>query len=351
MDPNDGAISALVGGFDFYASNFNRAVQARRQPGSSFKPLLYSAALEHGFTPASIINDAPFVTEDPSLEGTWRPKNNTGTNRGPTRLREALYRSLNNVSVRIMNSIGPEYATQYIQRFGLTPEELPAIPSLALGTTTVSPLRMAGAYAVFANGGHRVESYFVDRVEDSSGKELLSSTPKFACSNCPQAAPATITEQNAYLMTDMMADVIRRGTAVRALQLKRGDLAGKTGTTQDGRDTWFCGYNADLVGVAWVGFDQERSLGRGEQGSSTALPIWIKFMSEALQGLPEHRLPAPSGLVNLRISAATGKPARPGDPDAMFETFMAHNVPESDPADVDLDATQTDEKSPDDSLF
>jgi len=375
MDPQDGAISALVGGFDFYASNFNRAVQAKRQPGSSFKPLLYSAAIEHGFTPATIVNDAPFVSEDPSLEGTWKPKNNNGVNRGPTRLREALYRSLNNVSVRVMDTIGPAYASEYIQRFGLTPEELPQIPSLALGTTQVSPMRMAGAYSVFANGGYLVEPYFIDRVEDPAGQIVYATKPKYACTECgesaslnaesqgdatiPQSttrqlsAPATISRQNVYVVTDMMADVIRRGTAVRAQSLKRSDLAGKTGTTNDGRDTWFCGFNADLVGVAWVGFDQERPLGRGEEGSRTALPIWIKFMGEALQGQPEHRLPAPPGLVNMRISATTGKPARPGDADAIFETFIAGHVPESDPSDTDGDrgANNDNKETPNDSIF
>lgn len=381
LDPQDGAISALVGGFDFYASNYNRAVQAKRQPGSSFKPLLYSAALEHGFTPATLVNDAPFFADDASIEGVWRPRNNSRTSFGPIRVREALYRSLNQVSARIMNAIGPAYVSQYVQRFGLTPEELPQNLSLALGTTQISPLRMAGAYAVFANGGYLIEPYFIDKVEDSTGAIVYSSKPKYACSGCarqntlrteeknaadsagnstrillPQdaTATATITPQNAYLMTDIMMDVVKRGTATRALELKRNDIAGKTGTTTDGRDTWFCGFNADLVGVAWVGFDQERSLGPREEGGRTALPIWIKFMAEALSGRPEHRLSQPPGLVTMLVSKVTGKPARPGDPNAIQEIFFADHLPENDAADPvvrDTNGTPSDAEKPNESLF
>jgi penicillin-binding protein 1A len=349
MDPMDGSVSALVGGFDYNASNFNRAWQAKRQPGSSLKPLLYSAALEHGYTTATLINDAPVEIDDPWSEGRVRPQNDSQTSMGPVRMREAMYRSLNQVSYRIIQAIGPEYAADHMRRFGLTTEETPHIPSLAVGTNQVSPLSMARAYSVFANGGYLTSSYFIDRIEDPRGAVVFSSSPKFACSNCGDAvtpesendeaansapaaiaAPRVLSPQNAYIMTDMMMDVVKRGTARAALVLGRGDLAGKTGTSQDGRDTWFCGFNADLVAVAWVGFDQERSLGSGEYGNRTALPIWIKFMAEALKDRPEHKRRMPSGLETRLVSSVTGKPVRPGDPNAIFEVFMANNLPDSD---------------------
>jgi penicillin-binding protein 1A len=388
MDPTDGAISALVGGFDYNASNFNRAWQAKRQPGSSIKPLLYSAALEHGFTPATLINDAPVEIDDPWSEGRVRPQNYNRTSMGPVRMREAMYRSLNQVSYRIIQAIGPAYAAEHMQHFGLLPEELPQIQSLAVGTNLLSPSRMASAYSVFANGGYLVEPYFIDRIEDPNGAVVYTASPKYACTNCVRAGAApssgasppsdrndaipadvptdeapipnsvaarrTLSAQNAYIMTDMMMDVVRRGTATGAQVLKRNDLAGKTGTTQDGRDTWFCGFNADLVAVAWVGFDQERSLGPREEGGRTALPIWIKFMAEALKGKPDHRLPTPPGLETRLVSSATGKPARPGDTNAIFEIFMADNLPDSEPADsneVAPNELPADKDKTDDSLF
>jgi penicillin-binding protein 1A len=365
MDPQDGSVSALVGGFDYFASAFNRAVQAKRQPGSAFKPFLYSAALEHGFTPASIINDAPWVIDDPSLESTWRPQNDSREFRGPMRLREALVRSRNLVSIRVMHAIGPAFATKYIERFGFPENSLPRNLTLALGTAQVSPMEMAGAYSVFANGGYRVQPYFIQRIDTANGEAVFESQPLFACDRClepnpqliigegtpPEAAtprivptdesrwgglnyldekavaPQVISAQNSFVMTDMMSDVVRRGTAARAMQLKRGDLAGKTGTTNDGRDAWFCGFNGSIVGTSWVGFDQERPLGRGEQGSRTALPIWIYFMAEALHGTKEHRRAAPPGIVTMRVSAETGLAAGPGDESAMFETFIEGHLP------------------------
>jgi penicillin-binding protein 1A len=394
VDPQDGAISALTGGFDYFASNYNRAVQARRQPGSAFKPFLYSAALEQGFTPASLINDAPLVIEDPTLEGSWRPQNVTREFRGPMRLREALVRSRNLVSIRIMHTLGPAYATQYIERFGFPEDSLPRNLSLALGTAAVSPLEMAGAYAIFANGGFRVEPYYLDRIISPDRKTLYEAQPRLACPDCEQTstavaigsgetegggeapirapstsdemrwgaetylkedrlAPAAISPQNDFLMTDMMSDVIRRGTATRALALKRGDLSGKTGTTNDRRDTWFCGFNAGLVATAWVGFDQERSLGPGEEGGRTALPMWVYFMAEALKGVPEQRRQAPPGLVSMRISADTGLAARPGEPNAIFETFMAGHLPAEPQLDSTLRETQdgTEQQKEEDSLF
>jgi penicillin-binding protein 1A len=310
------------------------------------------------------------------------------------RLREALVRSRNLVSIRVMNALGPAYATQYIERFGFSKDSLPRNLSLALGTASVSPLEMARAYAVFANGGFKVEPYYLDRIISPDGKSLYEAQPRFACPECLQSpnastssgetfgeggsdapirapstdemrwggltylqeqwlAPAVISPQNDYLMTDMMSDVIRRGTATRALQLKRGDLAGKTGTTNDRRDTWFCGFNAGLVAAAWVGFDQERSLGPGEEGGRTALPMWVYFMAEALKGVPEQRRPAPPGLVSMRISADTGLAARPGEPNAIFETFMAGHLPAEPQLDSTLGESQegADDKKEDDSLF
>ncbi len=399
MDPQDGGIAALVGGFDYFASAFNRAVQAKRQPGSSFKPFLYSAALDRGFTAASMINDAPWVVDDPSLESTWRPQNDSREFRGPMRLREALVRSRNLVSIRVMHQLGPAYATQYIERFGFPQGSLPRNLTLALGTAQVSPVQMATAYSVFANGGYLVEPYFIQRIDRADGKAAFEASPRFACDRCiepaPVAAPApalvtgegtppleaprttpivqtdesrwggvsyfdekalapqAISPQNAYVMTDMMSDVVRRGTAARAMQLKRTDLAGKTGTTNDGRDAWFCGFNGSLVGTSWVGFDQERPLGRGEQGSRTALPIWIYFMGEALQGTPQQRRAPPPGLVTMRISAQTGLAARPDDENAMFETFIEGHLPPAPGMTLDatLDGTQPPEPTSDEPLF
>jgi penicillin-binding protein 1A len=337
------------------------------------------------------VNDAPLVIEDATLEGSWRPQNNSRTFGGPMRLREALVRSRNLVSIRIMNSLGPAYVTQYMERFGLPQSSLPRNLSLALGTGQVSPLEMASAYSVFANGGFRVEPYFIQRIVAADGKVEYEAEPKFACPECVQPtaeeggsattnlldapiradasdetrwggrtyltdkvlAPQAISPQNGYLMTDIMGDVIKRGTAVRALQLRRSDLAGKTGTSNDLRDAWFCGYNSSLVGTAWVGFDQERSLGRGEEGSRAALPMWIYFMAEALKGVPEQKRTPPPGLVSMRISGDTGLAARPGDPDAIFETFMAGHLPPQAEVDTALPTGEAGEenKESEDSLF
>jgi len=389
MDPQDGGVAALVGGFDYFASNFNRAVQAKRQPGSAFKPFLYSAALEQGFTPASIINDAPLVIDDPSLESVWRPQNNSREFGGPMRLREALVRSRNLVSIRIMHTLGADFATKYIERFGFPESSLPHNLTLALGTAQVSPLEMAGAYSIFANGGYKVEPYYIDRIQGPDNNVVYEAQPRFVCRECVEQAaeqplvaentegapipvstpvaasapapttdesnwgslsyvpekllaPTSISPQNDYLMADMMSDVVRRGTAVRARQLKRDDIAGKTGTTNDRRDAWFCGFNSSLVGAAWVGFDQEKSLGPGEEGSRTALPVWIYFMAEALKGVPEQRRVPPPGLVTMRVSADSGFAARPGDPNAIFETFIAgHLPPEAEDGALDEQAEQT----------
>jgi penicillin-binding protein 1A len=265
LDPLDGAIRALVGGFDFGASHFNRATQARRQPGSSFKPFIYASALERGFTAASIFHDAPIVFNDPSQEEPWRPENDNGEFYGPLRLREALYLSRNLVSIRVLQAVGIHNAVDSLTRFGFDPSELSPNLSLALGTATFTPLQMATGYAIFANGGYRVTPYLIERIEDAHGKPLFTANPERVCPACgaPSAqnttaaptAPQVMDPRIAYIMDSMLRDVIRRGTGTRALQLKRGDIAGKTGTTNGPRDAWFSGYNPTLVTSVWFGFD------------------------------------------------------------------------------------------------
>jgi penicillin-binding protein 1A len=400
LDPEDGAVVSLVGGFDFHHNSFNRVTQARRQPGSGFKPFLYSAALEEGFTPASIILDMPVVRERGDDEENWRPENSGGGFSGPMRLREALVRSRNLVSIRILQSIGVDAAINHAVKFGFRKESLPRYESLALGVQSASPLEMATGYATFANGGFKVEPYYISRIEDSSGKVVFEAKPKIACTECerqavsplletvavaeapateegivvdgaalpadpavlPEAAPRgprirdadappalrelartqggpgylpadrlaprVLSAQNAWLMSDIMHDVTVRGTAVRATrELKRDDLAGKTGTSQEGRDNWFNGFNTQLVASVWVGFDDDKSLGEGEEGSRTALPIWIHYMREMLRSMPPARMERPGGLIDLRVSPTTGMLADPLDPDAMYETFMLQHQP------------------------
>ncbi len=349
LDPIDGAISALTGGYDFFQNKFNRAVQARRQPGSAFKPFVYSAALENGLTPATVINDAPIVFADDALDDTWRPKNYGGVFGGPTRLREALVRSRNLVSIRLLNEVGIVPTVEHLANFGFNADELPRDLSLALGSAAVTPLELANAYTVFANGGYDVEPYFIDRIEDADGNLVYAADPVMVCHDCValdalleeeldpcqrkanvalnNSAPRVISPQNAYLMTDMMHDVVTRGTGAKANQLGRGDLAGKTGTTNDQRDAWFSGFNQSLVAVTWVGFDKERSLGRGEAGASTALPGWIAFMRAALDGVDQRLPQEPEGLVTVRISRESGLLASAGASDAIFETFRQDNVP------------------------
>jgi len=347
LRPTDGAVLALVGGFDFRLSKFNRTTQAKRQPGSSFKPVIYSAALEKGFTPASMINDAPVVFDDPKLESTWRPENYSGEFFGPTRLREALYRSRNLVSIRILRAIGAGYAADYAENFGFTAAQLPKDLTLALGSATVTPMQMAKAYAVLANGGYLVEPYFINSIYDAAGKVVFRADPAIACPQCPVAldtintpdarqlnlAQQVLKPQNVWLMTSMMRDVIQRGTGRKARVLGRADLAGKTGTTNDQKDAWFSGFNHALVTTAWVGFDKLEPLGRGETGGRAALPIWIDYMAVALQGVEEKKQEPPEGLVTVRIDPATGLLAGSGQTDAIFETFREENVPSksSDP--------------------
>jgi len=342
LRPDDGAIVALVGGFDFSLSKFNRATQALRQPGSSFKPIIYSAALEKGFTTASIINDAPVVFDDSALESTWRPENYSGKFYGPTRLREALYLSRNLVSVRVLQAIGASYAADYAQRFGFESSQLPHDLTLALGSASVTPLQMARAYAVFANGGYLVEPYFIRRIQDAQGQAVYTARPRVVCPDCPRRiegvsneveaeidlAEEVITPQNDWLMNSMLQDVIQRGTGRRAAALGRADLAGKTGTTNDQKDAWFCGYNPSLVTTTWVGFDKLDPLGRVETGGHAALPMWMQYMGEALAGSAIVKREQPDGLVTVRIDPKTGLLARSGQTDAIFETFRVEEVPQ-----------------------
>lgn len=303
LNPNDGAITALVGGFDFNRNKFNRVTQAWRQPGSSFKPFIYSAALEKGYTPATIIEDAPLsLSAEETGSTVWEPKNYDGSTSGPVRMRVALTKSLNLVSIRILQGIGPHYARDYIRRFGFDPARHPPYLTMALGAGSATPLQMAAAYSVFANGGFSVSPYLIDKVYDKDGRLLMQASPLQAGGN----APRVIDARNAWLMTTMMQDVVRYGTAARAGQLGRGDLAGKTGTTNDARDTWFAGYNPNLVAITWMGYDQPRSLGRRETGAQSALPIWMNFMGTALKGVPQKGWPMPSGIITVRIDPATG---------------------------------------------
>jgi penicillin-binding protein 1A len=334
VDPNDGAISALVGGFDYFSNKYNRVTQARRQPGSAFKPFLYSAAIENGFTPASVLLDAPVVLEERGAETVWRPENSGGLFHGPTRLREALVRSRNLVSIRLLRELGTQYSIDYVSRFGFGPERIPRDLTLALGTLQLTPLEVANGFATFANGGYRVQPYFIDRIENPAGQTIYRAAPTTVCTQCglppEQIAERVITPQNAWLITDMMADVVARGTGRRAMALGRRDLAGKTGTTNDAKDTWFNGFNRSLVATVWVGFDQERPLGEGEEGARTAVPIWVHFMREALKAVPEQPRPMPDGLIRLRISPDTGMLASAENPDAVLETFMVDHLPTAD---------------------
>ena len=297
--PVDGAIRALVGGFDFNRSKFNHVTQAWRQPGSSFKPFIYSAALEKGFTPASIIQDEPLIVSAAETGSqAWEPRNYDGKFEGPMPMRTALAKSKNLVSVRILKSIGTQYAQDYVTRFGFDADKHPPYLTMALGAGSVTPWQQLAGYAVFANGGYRIQPYIVKQILDDKGNVLAEAQPVPA----GDESLRTIDPRNAYLMDSMLHDVVRRGTATRALQLKRGDLAGKTGTTNDFVDAWFCGYQPTLVAVAWIGFDQPKKLGNGETGGSAALPIWIGYMQKVLKSVPESFMAVPEGLVTIKIS-------------------------------------------------
>lgn len=422
LKSEDGAVQSLVGGFDFYQSKFNRVIQAKRQPGSSFKPFIYSAALDKGFTASSIINDAPVVFDAPGLEDTWRPENYTGKWYGETRLRTALIKSRNLVSIRLLRDIGIGYAVRYATRFGFERSSLPRDLSLALGSGSITPLELASGFTVFANGGFKVQPYFIDYILDSDKKVVMIEQRNEVCVKCveemeaklklekeqeearlaeassqeivvegnksqsgtenlqakiktaevdsaintdalnsqnkdktknekeglpldtqtttaetvfikqtgPQllkVAPRVISPQTAFLMDTMMRDVIRYGTGRRALSLRRKDLAGKTGTTNDQRDAWFSGFNGNVVTITWVGFDNPRPLGSRETGAIAALPMWNAYMARALRGTPETSLVQPANIVSVRIDKVTGLPATPNSTDTMFEYFLEDQVP------------------------
>jgi penicillin-binding protein 1A len=292
---NDGAIRALIGGFDFNRNKFNHVTQAWRQPGSSFKPFIYSASLEKGLSPATMINDAPISFDAGQTGGqAWEPKNYDGKYEGPMTMRRGLTKSKNMISIRILNKIGAKYGQEYSTRFGFDPEKNPPYLTLALGAGAVTPLQMVGAYSVFANGGYKINPYIISKVTDSAGKVLSQVTPDQAGNE----ANRVIDERNAFLMDNMLKDVVRYGTAARAGQaLKRPDLAGKTGTTNDSFDAWFAGYQPSIVGIAWIGFDQPKNLGNKETGGGLALPIWISYMQTVLKDVPIQARPIPDGLI------------------------------------------------------
>jgi penicillin-binding protein 1A len=322
VDPRDGAMRALVGGFDFNRNQYNHAVQALRQAGSSFKPFVYSAALEKGFTAATVVNDAPLTfTAAQTGSEQWEPKNYDGKFEGPMRLRTALVKSKNLISVRILQAISPQYAQDYVARFGFDPKLHPPYLTMALGAGNVTPLQMASAYSVFANGGYRVPPYFVERVEDARGNVLFEAKPVAAGAG----AERVIDARNAFIMSTIMRDVVRAGTATRAMKLGRTDLAGKTGTTNEFIDAWFCGWGGDLVAIAWIGFDTPQTLGRNETGAQAALPIWMGYMGTALKGVPEQALTPPGGVVSMRVNPETG--LRVTDSSGVVDYFYQEFLP------------------------
>ncbi|HEY0289114.1 MAG TPA: penicillin-binding protein 1A, partial [Pseudomonas sp.] len=371
LDPRNGAIRALVGGFAFEQSNYNRAMQAKRQPGSSFKPFLYSAALDNGYTAASLVNDAPIVFVDEYLDKVWRPKNDTGTFLGPIRLREALYKSRNLVSIRLLQSLGIDTAINYITRFGFNKQDLPRNLSLALGTATLTPMEIVSGWSAFANGGYKVTPYLIQKIDDREGKTLFVANPPTVPANDPDpkavsstatsgteafSAPETpaltanvvpnaltntgeppapviaeriVDGRTTYILNSMLQDVIKRGTGRRALSMNRPDIAGKTGTTNESKDAWFTGYNADYVTTVWTGFDQPESLGRREFGGTVALPIWMSYMSAALKDKPPHVQAEPDGILSLRVDPISGRAATPSTPNAFFELFKSEDTPPS----------------------
>lgn len=332
LDPKNGAILALSGGFSYANSSYNRAIQAERQPGSSFKPFIYSAALEKGFTFASIVNDTPLIITDKYTGKEWRPQNDSQDFLGPISVREALFLSRNVASVRLLQSTGVSYTVDYLKKFGFTGSEVPRYLTLALGVGNITPLKMTEGYAVFANGGYKVAPFFINSIIDSNNKNIFQVAPAIVPeiagpTNKLPLAPRVITPQNAYLITDALKDVIKKGTAKRALALRRNDIAGKTGTTNDLIDAWFLGFNGDLVVTVWIGFDQPHST--HEHGSQAALPIWIQFMQNALAGKPEHSMRQPPGITTARIDPATGLLAEPEQENAVFEMFTVDTAPKT----------------------
>ena len=361
IEPQSGGISAIVGGFDFHENQYNHATQARRQPGSSFKPFVYSAAIENGVTPASIFLDAPLVFEDKNLETTYRPRNDSGRYNGPTRLRQALYRSINLVSIRVLLEIGAGKVLQHAKTMGFDTDSFPRNTQLAIGggTMTLSPLQMATAYATLANGGFQVNPYIIERIESLDGSIVFNPIRHRVCDSCGplpnrpvetrdtnltesnpvyldedeiaerRFAPATrvVDERNVFIINSMLRDVIQRGTGRKALTLNRKDLAGKTGTTNDATDTWFSGFHKEIATSVWVGFSDYSPVGAREYGSTAPLPIWIDFMGSVLENVPEVPLNQPEGVVSIKIDPSTGQAADPNQSDAIFEYFLKENPP------------------------
>ncbi|MEJ2175055.1 MAG: penicillin-binding protein 1A [bacterium] len=332
LDPNDGAIRALIGGFDFGRSKFNHVTQAWRQPGSSFKPFIYSAALEKGLTPATVIPDEPIVI-DAEITGSqrWEPNNYDGKFEGPMRLRRALAKSKNMVSIRVLEAIGPQYAQDYVRRFGFDAEKHPPYLTMALGAGSVTPLQSARAFAVFANGGYLIQPYFIKKIVDDRGNTLGEARPARA----GDKALRVIDARNAFIIDSILKDVTRYGTAARVARLKRHDLAGKTGTTNEFVDAWFAGYHPSLVGIAWVGYDQPRSLGRNQTGGAVALPIWIDYIEKMLKSVPEVKRDMPPGIVVVDVVDFVEAPT-PDDPAAVDlkivpEFFYREYVPQEEP--------------------
>ena len=368
LKSHNGAIQSLVGGFDFNKNKFNRVTQAQRQPGSNFKPIVYSAALEHGFTAASFINDAPIVFEAPGLEeAAWRPENYSGKYFGPTRLRVALTKSRNLVSIRLLRAIGIDNAIEHATKFGIDPDSVPRNLSLSLGSGEITPLEIVNAYAVLSNGGYLVEPFLVERITDKFGEEIYAANPPTVCTQCPDAAkdrqaglveeqpsdvdfvlpsladdnsldepteqgpnlaPRTLRADNAWVISSILRDVITSGTGRRALSLNRKDIAGKTGTTNDQKDAWFSGFNASIVTTAWVGFDNSISLGRRETGARAALPMWIDYMREALKDSPEVIPEKPPGLITVKIDPSTGALTNANNKNAIYESFREGQQPQ-----------------------
>jgi penicillin-binding protein 1A len=370
LDPSSGAVRALVGGFDFNQSHFNRVMQGARQPGSSFKPLIYTCALEHGFTPATMINDAPIVIRNEYTGEIWRPENDEGEFDGPISFRRALYRSKNLVSIRILRSLGVETVINSLERFGFNKKEFPRELALALGAHALTPMQMATAYASFANGGYKIDPYLISRIENGKGEVVFEAKPRRVCKTCPDPlqpperdingvdtaaseaaieqlhAPRIIDARVAYIIDSILKDVVDKGTGVAAKSLGRSDLAGKTGTTNGPRDLWFSGYNPNLNTTVWVGIDKNTPLGKREFGSTVALPIWIDFMRTALEGIPNQITRQPDGIVTVRINPDTGKPAQPGETNSIFEIFATEISAEgSTPAGI-TDEVMEDETLP-----
>ena len=361
ISPNDGSVLALVGGFNYFKNKFNHVTQAKRQAGSGFKPFIYSAALEAGKTAATVINDAPVVFEDPGIEDEWRPENYSRKSHGPTRLREALIHSRNLVSIRLLHSIGIPFALDHIEKFGFDIQQLPKNLSLALGSAELTLWELVRGYAVFANGGFLIEPYFINETKTYDNQIIFRANPAVVCNRCidiekeetqneenNSATEINDTEatyennqlntiysrrvvdaKNIWIMNTITQDVIKFGTGRKALELQRNDISGKTGTTNDQHDAWFSGFNANIVTVSWVGFDKFRPLGTRETGGRAALPMWIDYMREALQGMPKSIIQRPKGLVTVRIDSENGEVANADNPDAMFEVFRLKNAPKS----------------------